>query len=255
MDLRNKYFCAILRNSWDIVRDMAIRTRALSYSDLDLPLTGALYWGDQRAPAAGILLVHGGAGLDEHAREQARRYAELGYTVLAADMYGVAGDRERIMACVMALRDDPALLVRRGTAGLTALAECAEAKGVLGAVGFCFGGMAALTLARAGADLAAVISVHGTLSTSAPAEPGAITARVLVCHGAVDPHVPMSQVVDFTEEMRAADANWQLIMYGRAVHGFTHRQPSAIPGVAFDADADAASFAAASRLLREAESA
>lgn len=229
---------------------MAIRTRALPYADLDLPLTGALYWDDELPAAPGLLLVHGGAGLDEHAREQARRYAELGYTVLAADMYGVSGDRERIMATVTALRDDPALLVRRGTAGLTALAGCAEADGVHGAVGFCFGGLAVLTLARSGAALRAVVSVHGTLATTAPAEPGAVGARVLVCHGAADPHVPMSQVVAFTEEMRAADADWQLIMYGRALHGFTHRQPSATPGVAFDADADRDSFAAASAFLR-----
>ncbi|HEY4458337.1 MAG TPA: dienelactone hydrolase family protein [Pseudonocardiaceae bacterium] len=228
---------------------MAITTRPLPYADLDLPLTGALYWDDALPAAPGLLLVHGGAGLDQHAHEQARRYAELGYTVLAADMYGVAGDRDQIMATVTALRDDPALLVRRGTAGLTALAECAEADGVLGAVGFCFGGLAVLTLARSGAALKAVVSMHGTLTATMPAT---ITARVLVCHGAADPHVPMSQVVEFTEEMRAADADWRLIMYGRALHGFTHRQPSATPGVAFDADADRDSFAAASAFLRAA---
>lgn len=250
MDLKNKSFSAIVTNRWDIVRAMAIKTRALPYADLDLPLTGALYWDDERSSAPGLLLVHGGAGLDQHAREQAGRYAGLGYTVLAADMYGIAGDRDRIIATATALRADPALLVRRGTAGLTALAGCAEADGVLGAVGFCFGGLAVLTLARAGVDLAAVISMHGTLATPAPAGPGAVTARVLVCHGAADPHVPMSQVVGFTEEMRAADADWRLIMYGRAVHGFTHRQPSATPGVAYDAEADTGSFAAAAGFLR-----
>ncbi len=228
---------------------MAIVTSALPYSDLDLSLTGALYWDDQRTPAPGILLIHGGAGLDQHARDQARRYAELGYTVLAADMYGVTGDRAAIMACVTALRDDPALLIRRGTAGLTALAGCAQADGVLGVIGFCFGGMAALTLARGGADLAAVVSVHGTLTSPMR---GRIGGRVLVCHGAADPHVPMSQVIAFTEEMRETDADWQLIMYGRARHGFTHRQPSTVPGVAFDAVADAESFAAASAFLRAA---
>jgi dienelactone hydrolase len=72
----------------------AIVTRTLSYSDLDTPLTGVLHWNETQ-PGPGILLIHGGAGLDEHAREQAHRYAELGFTVLACDMYGdgVAGDR------------------------------------------------------------------------------------------------------------------------------------------------------------------
>jgi dienelactone hydrolase len=183
----------------------------LSYSDRDTPLTGVLHWNEAR-PGPGIMLIHGGAGLDEHARDQARRYAELGYTVLACDMYGdgVAGDRERVMACVTALRDDPAFLVRRGQAGLTALSGCPEVSGAIAAIVFCFGGMAALALARSGADLAGVVSIHGSLTTTKPAEPGAVTAKILVCHGAADPHVPMDDVAAFTDEMNQADADWQL---------------------------------------------
>src|SRR5215207_1894918 len=88
----------------------AIVTRTVSYLDVDTALTGVLVWNEALpGPKPGILLVHGGAGLDDHARDQARRYAELGYAVLACDMYGdgVAGDRARVMACVTALRDDP----------------------------------------------------------------------------------------------------------------------------------------------------
>ena len=106
---------------------MNIATRDLSYRDLDTPLTGLFCWDDvQQRPQPGILLIHGGASLDAHAREQACRYAALGYAVLACDMFGdgIAGDRERVMACLLALRDDPDLLVRRGQAGLAALAGC-----------------------------------------------------------------------------------------------------------------------------------
>jgi dienelactone hydrolase len=233
-----------------VTQSTAISTRTISYGDIDTGLTGVLVWNAARpGPKPGILLIHGGAGLDDHARDQARRYAELGYAVLACDMYGdgVAGDRARVMACVTALRDDPALVVRRARAGLTALAGCPEVSASLAAVGFCFGGMAALALARAGAELAGVVSIHGTLATSRPAEPGAVTARVLVCHGAADPHVPMTDVVAFTGEMNNADADWQLNVYGRAEHGFTHTHaaPGAVPGVAYDKPADERSFAAA----------
>jgi dienelactone hydrolase len=202
--------------------------------------------------------VHGGAGLDDHAREQARRYAGLGYTVLAGDMYGagVAGDREQIMATVTALRDDPDLLVRRGQAGLDALAGCPEAGGGFAAVGFCFGGMTVLTLARSGAraagqSLAGVVSMHGRLATSRPAQPGGFSARVLACHGAADPHVPMADVTAFAAEMEAAGADWQLNMYGGAEHGFTHRHavPGATPGVAYHLATDKRSFAAAREFL------
>jgi dienelactone hydrolase len=241
-----------------------IVVRDLPYDDLGLPLAGLLCWDEaQDGPRPGILLIHGGAGLDAHARDQARRYAALGYAVLACDMSGpeVAGNRERVMASLLALRDDPALLVRRARAGLTALAGCPEAGGRMAAVGFCFGGLAALALARAGTnpagpDLASVVSIHGSLATSRPAEPGAVTARILVCHGAADPHVPLSDVTAFAEEMNHAGADWELVMYGRAVHGFTHQQavpggPGALPGVAYDRLADERSFAAARTFLAD----
>jgi len=234
-----------------------IATRDLSYRDLDVPLTGLFCWNEpQDGPRPGILLIHGGAGLDEHAREQACRYAALGYAVLACDMFGdgIAGDRERVMACLLALRDDPALLVRRGQAGLATLSGCPEAARPAAAVGFCFGGMAALALARSGADLAGVVSIHGSVATSAPARPGAVRAKILACHGAADPHVPPADVAAFAEEMDHAEADWQLIMYGRAQHGFTHRHavPGATPGVAYDRLADERSFEAARIFLAEA---
>ena len=246
---------------------MNIATRDLSYRDLETPLTGLFCWNEtQEGPRPGILLIHGGAGLDAHAREQACRYAALGYAVLACDMFGdgIAGDRERVMACLLALRDDPGRLVRRGQAGLAALAGCPEAAGPAAAVGFCFGGMAALALARAGTNLAdpgpagpalaAVVSIHGSLATSAPAQPGAVTARVLACHGAADPHVPLADVAAFAAEMNHAGADWQLVMYGRAQHGFTHQHavPGAMPGVAYDRLADERSFAAVRAFLAEA---
>jgi dienelactone hydrolase len=254
-----------------------IASRDLYYRDLDTSLTGLFCWNEaQEGPRPGILLIHGGAGLDAHAREQARRYAALGYAVLACDMFGdgVAGDRERVMTCLLALRDDPDRLVRRGRAGLAALAGCPEAAGPTAAVGFCFGGMAALSLARAGTDpagpalagpglvgpalagpgLAAVVSIHGSLATSAPAQPGAVTAKILACHGAADPHVPPADVAAFAAEMNHAGADWQLIMYGRAQHGFTHQHavPGAVPGVAYDRLADERSFAAVRAFLAEA---
>ena len=239
------------------LRAVNIATRDLSYCDLDTSLTGLFCWNEaQEGPRPGILLIHGGAGLDAHAREQACRYAALGYAVLACDMFGdgIAGDKERVMACLLALRDDPDLLIRRGQVGLAALAGCQEVAGPAAAVGFCFGGMAALALARSGTDLAGVVSVHGSLATSRRARPGAVTARILACHGAADPHVPAADVAAFAEEMNHAEADWQLVMYGRVQHGFTHRHavPGAMPGVAYDRLADERSFAAARAFLAEA---
>ncbi len=219
------------------------------YSDEDTALTGVLSR-DEALPGKrpGVLLVHGGAGLDQHARGQARRYAALGYVVFACDMLGdgVAGDRDLVIGCLMALRDDPPAMVRRARAGLTALSRCPGAGGPVVAIGFCFGGMVSLQLARSGEPLAGAVSIHGSLATIQRAEPGTVRARLLVCHGSLDQHVPLSDVTAFAGEMDAASADWQLIMYGGALHGFTHSDatPGAAPGVAYHPLADSRSFAA-----------
>jgi dienelactone hydrolase len=235
---------------------VTIATRAVSYLHQETPLTGLLAWDAAvQAPRPGILLVHGGAGLDDHAKAQARRYASRGYAVLACDMLGdgIAGDRQRIVSRLTELRGDPGLMIGCAQAALVALSESPEAEGVLAAVGFCFGGLTVLTMARGGVELAGVVSIHGTLATVRPAEPGSIKAKVLACHGALDPHVPLSDVVVFAAEMDAAGADWQLIMYGGAMHGFTyeHAIPGAIPGVEFNAVADGRSFATVGAFLDE----
>ncbi len=223
---------------------------------MDTSLTGVLCRDEaQTGVRPGVLLVHGGGGLDEHARGQARRYAALGYVVLACDMFGdgVAGDRARVISCLTTLRDDPPLMVRRARAGLAALSRCPDADGRVAAIGFCFGGMVALALARSGEPMAGAVSIHGSLATSRRAKPGAVRASLLVCHGALDPHVPLSDVTAFAEEMNGAGADWQLIMYGGALHGFTHSDatPGSVPGVAYDLAADTRSFAATRGFLAD----
>jgi len=233
-----------------------LSARDWPYSDRDTTLTGVLCWDDtvpRTRPA--LMLIHGGAGLDDHAREQARRYAALGYVVLACDMFGdgVAGNRDRVIRCLTELRDNPSFMVRRAQAGLAALARSPHVDGRVAAIGFCAGGMVALALARSGEPLAGAVSIHGSLATSRPAPPGGVRAKVLVCHGALDPHVPLTDVTAFAAEMNEARADWQLIMYGGALHGFTHSraQSGSVPGVAYDPLADSRSFAATSAFLSE----
>ena len=104
---------------------MPLTTRTVPYADQDNPLTGELHWDSRGGPRPGILVIHGGGGLDDHARGQASRYAALGYTVFACDMLGdgVAGDRDRVIGSLTAMRDDPGLLARRAGAGLAELAS------------------------------------------------------------------------------------------------------------------------------------
>lgn len=226
---------------------MRINTHSIEYRHGETELTGLLACCDsQDKPRPGILLVHGGAGLDNHAKGRATRLAQLGLVVFACDMYGsgIAGNRERVMARITELRSDPARLCQRACAGIQVLSSHPGVDGRIAAVGYCFGGMTVLELARSGMDLAGVVSLHGSLETSRPAQPGTIKAKILVCHGALDPHVRMTQVNTFVEEMNLSGADWQMILYGGAMHGFTHDVGPYGPGVAYHAESDARSMAA-----------
>jgi len=233
---------------------MTIQSRDIRYEDLGTRLTGSFVWDDAvTEPRPGVLVFHGGAGLDDHALGRAGWLAQLGYGAFACNMYGegVAGSRERVMRQISELRGNPENLRRRALAGLQALAALPEVRLPAAAVGYCFGGMCVLELARSGVELVGAVCVHGTLETRLPAEPNRVKTRVLVCHGALDPHVPMTQVSAFAEEMKEAGADWQLVIYGGAMHGFTHEAGPFLPGVAYHRQADARSRAAIQSFLSE----
>jgi dienelactone hydrolase len=234
---------------------MAILNQEIAYHDGDAPLTGLLYTDSAKTgKRPGLLVVHHAHGLDDHTKEHAAAYAESGFVVFACALYGagIAGNRERTAAFLMEMRSNPGKLVARARAGLDVLsAHPLVDDGRLAAIGYCFGGMAVLEMARSGVKLAGAVSVHGSLQTHQPAAPGAILAKILVCHGALDPHVPMAHVNAFADEMKQAGADWQLILYGGAVHGFTSQVASANPGVAYDARADARSTVAINDFLAE----
>lgn len=233
---------------------MQIATEPTTYKDADITLNGIVFWDEsQNTKRPGVLVVHGGAGLDDHAKNRARRFAELGYVAFACDMYGegVAGNRERIMACINELRAEPDRLPRRATAAIDVLRAHPLTDARVAAVGYCFGGMTVLELARSGAPVAGIVSVHGSLDTKRPATPDAIQSKILVLHGALDPHVTLTQVSAFADEMKTANADWQLIIYGNAMHGFTHEDKWNVPGVAYHAASDARSWRAIDSFFAE----
>lgn len=119
---------------------------------------------------------------------------------------------------------------------------------------FCLGGLAALELARAGADLKAVVSFHGSLTTLQPAEPGRIKGKILVGTGSLDPIIPFEQVAAFAKEMDDAAVDWQVILYGGAKHGFTNpaADRAGHPGIAYHEPSDLRSWQAMRQFLSEA---
>ncbi|HEY6007814.1 MAG TPA: dienelactone hydrolase family protein, partial [Geobacteraceae bacterium] len=123
----------------------------------------------------------------------------------------------------------------------------------LAAIGFCFGGTTVLELARSGVDLAGVVSFHGGLDTPNPADATRIKGKVLALHGADDPFVPHADVAAFEKEMRSAGVDWQLNIYGGAVHSFTNPASGNDPskGAAYKEKAERRSWHAMRQFFRE----
>jgi dienelactone hydrolase len=174
--------------------------------------------------------------------------AGLGYVALAADVYGQgirpANVKEASEQATI-YYSDRELFRARLQAGLDELKRHPQVDpDRVAVIGYCFGGAAALELARSGADIAGAVSFHGNLDTPLPAAAGDIRGKVLVCHGAIDPYVPAEQVQAFVDEMEAAGVDYQLIMYAGAVHAFTQKGAGDDPsqGAAYQAAADRRSW-------------
>jgi len=235
-----------------------IHTETVPYSHGDTELAGYLAYDDQEGDQRpGVLIVHEWWGLNAFAKQEARRLAEAGHLAFALDMYGdgaTASDAGAAGALAAPFYDNRQLARDRVAAGLAVLRNhplCDSDRIV--AIGFCFGGSMVLELARSGADLQGVASFHGGLATSEPASADAVRARVLVLHGADDPMVPDDEVIAFADEMRAAGADWQLAMYGGAVHSFTNPNAAeaGLPGVAYHEQTDRRAREALTAFFRE----
>jgi dienelactone hydrolase len=233
-------------------------TREISYQADGRTMVGTLVVPDGTDRRPGVLVCHEGPGLDDHARSRAARLAdELGYVAFALDYHGggepMAG-RGQMMARLGELREDPQRARAMATAGLDVLRGEARTDGDrLAAIGYCFGGTLSLELARGGADLKAVVGFHSGLAPARPEDARNIRARVLMLIGADDPIVDNAQRRDFEEEMRAAGVDWQLHVYGGAVHSYTNPRATGLdmPGIAYDERTDRRSWQAMLDLFRE----
>ena len=205
-----------------------MHTETIDYQDGDTQLEGYVAWDDNIAgPRPAVLVAHDWTGRRDFAKSKAEEIASLGYVGFALDMYGKGvfgadGDVEGNSALMNPLAGDRLTLRARMKASLTAVRALDVVDGSkVGAMGYCFGGMCVLELARAGADVEGVISIHGIFYPGdVPNEK--ITSRILCLHGQDDPMVPPKQVLDFENEMSAADADWQVHAYGGTMHAFTN---------------------------------
>jgi len=235
-----------------------LRTEAVKYRHGDVELEGYLAYDDSfTGKRAGVLVIHEWWGLNDYVRGRANQLAGLGYVAFAADMYGggvTARTAEEAAEMSGKYNRDRALMRARARAGLAVLTEHPLVdRGRVAAMGYCFGGGAVLELARDGAPLRGVVSFHGSLSTPSPGDAANIKGAVLVLHGALDPFVTDKDIAAFKDEMTKGRVDWQLVMYGGAVHSFTNPASGGDPsrGVAYDERADRRSWEAMEAFFEE----
>jgi dienelactone hydrolase len=236
---------------------MAIVSNTVNYMDGDTLLEAFFAYDDAidgRRPA--VLINHAWGGRDEFVANKAVKLAELGYVGFALDMYGkgvLGSGPEENAKLMQPFVDNRALLQQRISAALSAVKllpwvddkKCA-------AIGFCFGGLCVLDLARTGADLKGVVSFHGLLGAPGNTEGMQVRAKILALHGHDDPMAPPEQVLAFEQEMTRAGADWQLHVYGNTMHAFTNpvaNDPGF--GTVYQADADRRSWIAMKNFLEE----
>jgi dienelactone hydrolase len=235
-----------------------VQSKEIEYRQGDTVLQGFLAWDDAaKGKRPGVLVVHEWWGHNAHARAQATRLAKAGYVGFALDMFGkgkVATHPKDAMAFVQEATKDPEVAAARFDAALDVLKQQPQVDPEkIGAFGYCFGGGVALEMARAGRDLDAVVTFHGSLRPGAgPAEPGKVKPAILVQTGGSDPMVTREQVQQLEDELKGAGVDVKVITYPKAKHAFTNpdADKAGMEGLAYDAQADRQSWDAAMKFVK-----
>jgi len=194
-----------------------------------------------------VLVAHAYGGRDEFAVQKACDLAKLGYVGFALDLYGkgvLGTSKEENRSLMAPFLQDRLFLQERMRASMAVACQLDEADaGKVAAIGFCFGGLCVLDLARTGEALKAVVSFHGLFTRPDNLPGGEIKSKVLVLHGYDDPMATPEAMVGLADELTKAKADWQVHAYGKTMHAFTN--PSAADadsGTVYDSLADMRSW-------------
>ncbi|MDJ0781721.1 MAG: dienelactone hydrolase family protein [Desulfosarcinaceae bacterium] len=215
------YFLALSLIPW-MVSTAAAERMHVTYQVDGKPYEG--YYTSEKRGAPLVLLIHDWDGLTEYEVKRADMLAEMGYAVLAADLFGAGvrptevkdkrqhtgelyKDREKMRALLFG-----ALQAAKGWGADTSKAV---------AMGYCFGGAAVLEFARAGAPLKGFVTFHGGLSTPEGQDYSQAKGKVLVFHGTADANITMDHFAVLAKELETAGVAHEMVTYSGAPHAFT----------------------------------
>jgi dienelactone hydrolase len=238
-----------------------IHSEVVNYQIAGQPFQGYLsYDKAMSGKRPGVLVVHEWWGHNAYARKRADMLAKLGYTAFALDMYGtgkVADNPKDAQHYMETTVSDMAVAEMRFQEALKLLQQQPTVDPArIAAIGYCFGGGLVLHMAEKGADLAGVVSFHGSLAMPIPDKPGKVKAKVLVLNGADDPFVTTEQIASFKQTMQKAGADFEFINYPGVQHGFTNPEADEYAKhfkmpLAYNAEADKDSWQRMQQLLKQ----
>jgi dienelactone hydrolase len=194
-----------------------------------------------------VVVVHAWGGLTPYEEKRADMIAALGYEAFAIDLYGKGNrptDTDSRRKEAEKLYNDRPRMLKLLLAGLAEARQGGDEPAVV--AGYCFGGAAALALARSGQakDIKGYVAFHGTLKTPAGESYPSDTPPLLILHGGADTSVTMDDVAALSRELEAAKVPYEIQVYAGAPHGFTVWDTER-----YRKDADEKSWAAFTRFL------
>ncbi|MBE0464994.1 MAG: dienelactone hydrolase family protein [Halomonadaceae bacterium] len=172
-----------------------------------------------------VLIIHDWDGVDDYERQRADMLANEGYDAFAIDLFG-AGNRPQAVedkqAATSQLYEDRARMRELTLAGLTQAREQGAAESTV-LLGYCFGGAAALEIARSGEadDVIAYSSFHGGLATPEGQDYPQATPPIFIAHGGADESVSLEEVTTLMETLEAAEIAYEVNIYSGAPHAFS----------------------------------
>ena len=214
-----------------------MQTKVIKYQQGDRTFKSYMAFDENKSGAQPtVIIVHAFDGITDFIKDYAADVVNAGYNAFCIDMFGegeIFHDIDGCMSAIMPMIEDRALLQRRVLAGFEACKQQAEVdEHKLAAMGFCFGGMVCLDLARAGADVKAVVSLHGVMMPPENVELGEFKAKALILHGFDDPQVPPDQLQVIADEFNSKNVDWQFVFFGHTKHAYTEPHAADIGGAA-----------------------
>lgn len=235
-----------------------METQVVDYQHDNTALEGYLAYDDSRRDKLpGVLIIPDFVGVNAFTKKRSEMIAELGYVGFVADVYGKSvrpTSHQEALQEARKYRSNRPLLRARLAAGLDVFRRSPVVdKSRIAVIGYCFGGMAALELARTGANVLGTVCFHGNLDTPNPEDAKNIKGAILILNGAADPMIPADTIAAFEKEMTDAKVDWQFVNYGGALHGYTawDAVTDLQKGVGYDKTADRRSWIAMQEFLKE----